>query len=453
MSGHGNPPPPPPPPRFPPASTASSSTGQKNDLGSLCPPPPETTTSQYYHAGSQQQQMYPPQNPASYQMYQYPAGYSYNNVQYQQVHQPMHSGYQYSHQNQHITPQQYNNYHAYPNYASAPPPPPPTRNPATTSTTSNRDNGVTPSNGGKSDTPSPNKATKVDKPKKVNPKMVQKYSGQGLKTITISAPGLRPQKFKICVGNHPDDIKKWIEERKKNFPRTSSLQKGINSSNRDGRQDDNATKRSREGEAEEGKNNSKSQRKEAGENVASLSNLLAGYGSSSSMSDDESTLKIDKSGNHAIVETTTAAKETSEKPSLDTGGLQSRPNRICKYYQRGKCHHGDSCKFLHSDQATTNGNDQRKRKRQAQSDRDKARNDTEQELQILGLANPSHGSRYNNSGGKTITNTSLLHKLLQRDKERERRLTLQLLRFIVDCDYFQNEKKSEKDQDGDEHSR
>ncbi|KAL7500244.1 hypothetical protein ACHAWT_010963 [Skeletonema menzelii] len=430
MSGHGIPPPPP-PRRFPNAAS-SSSAGRKNDVGSLCPPPLQAQASPFHIAGSQQQPMHHPQNPASYQMYQQYPGYSYGNVQYQQVQQPVHSGYQYTPQNQH--------YYAYPNYASAPPPPPPPpRNPPTSNNNINIDNIAIPAST-KSDSPSPHRATQGDKPKKLNPKMAQKYSGQGLKTITISGPGLRPQKFKICVGNHPDDIKKWIEERKKNFPRTSCRQKGVNNRSGDVKQHQTETKRNRGGDVDTNESDDPTkQHNESGENAASLSNLLAGYGSSSSTSDDESTSKKDKSFDLASVETTAAAKAASEKVSEDTNtSIQSRPKRICKYFQRGKCHHGDSCKFLHSNEASSaTRSDQRKRKRQAQSDRDKARNDHEYELQILGLANPSHGS---NLGGKTMTNTSLLHKLLQRDKERERRLTLQLLRYIVDCDYFQSEK-------------
>jgi hypothetical protein len=53
-------------------------------------------------------------------------------------------------------------------------------------------------------------------------------------------------------------------------------------------------------------------------------------------------------------------------------------------------------------------------------------------MRALGLALPVRGNR----NGKAIDNTSLLHKLLRRDKEREHRLTLQLLRYIVDSDHF-----------------
>ena len=49
-----------------------------------------------------------------------------------------------------------------------------------------------------------------------------KFSGSGFKTVTVAVPGCRVQKFKICVGNRPEDIQKWIEERKKRFPRSQA---------------------------------------------------------------------------------------------------------------------------------------------------------------------------------------------------------------------------------------
>lgn len=259
--------------------------------------------------------------------------------------------------------------------------------------------------------------------------MAQKYSGQGLKTITISGPGIRLQKFKICVGNHPDDIKKWIEERRKRFPRSTTT-KNINGSS-ELTNNEIMTKRSREDDTQD---EGKEQKKQCKKATASLSNLLAGYGSSSSLSDDES----------AVVK----VEQVGEDANIEIASEQSQPMRICKYYQRGKCRHGESCKFLHSEKSSllTKNNDQRQKKRQSQSARDKARNDYERELQVLGLANPSHGSRHNSSRGTTITNSSLLLKLLQRDKERERRLSLQLLRYIVDCDYFQSQTKEPKDE-------
>jgi hypothetical protein len=73
-----------------------------------------------------------------------------------------------------------------------------------------------------------------------------------------------------------------------------------------------------------------------------------------------------------------------------------------------------------------------------QGERDRERNRREDELRTLGLAAP----RNRGGGGKSIDGTSLLHKLLRREKERERRLTLQLLRYIVDCDYFRDEDTS-----------
>lgn len=258
-------------------------------------------------------------------------------------------------------------------------------------------------------------------PKKVNPKMAKKYAGRGLKTITISGPGLPTQKFKICVGSHPDDIKKWIEERRKRFPRRDGSHRvGAAGEKRrrqeEGEQNNMARKRTCLDD-----NNNKTKTGDAdgkGTQTGGLSSLLAGYDSSSSQDEGE-----------------ISEKQNEDKTTpLEGGDNAKAPKRLCTYYQRGKCRHGTSCKFLHSESATAAAKDpnQRHKQRELQSARDKARNQYERELQILGLASPS-----GNANGKNVTsNTSLLHKLLQRDKERERRLTLQLLRYIVDNECF-----------------
>lgn len=284
--------------------------------------------------------------------------------------------------------------------------------------------------------------------------MVKKYSGRGLKTITISGPGLRPQKFKICVGDHPDDIKKWIDERKRRFPRRDGSHRTVGDAslslatsgckrNRNDETESNVAKQSCVGDRELIESATTTSSNKLDEN-SGLSSLLEGYDSSSS--DDgnvESKSKTTTADVGPPMEDTIAKSST-----LAVESSQSQPKRICKYHQRGNCRHGDSCKFLHSNDVDEYSPNQRqKQKISSQSDRDKARNRYEEELKMLGLVAPGHGSRYS-GGEKVISSTSLLHKLLQRDKERERRLTLQLLRYIVDCDYFRDGDKSEPVCDG-----
>ena len=281
--------------------------------------------------------------------------------------------------------------------------------------------------------------------------MVQKYAGRGLKTITVSAPGMRPQKFRICVGNHPDDVKEWIEERKRRFPRQK------NSSVEEERREDkefvgsavSSRKRMRddhdgdEGGVETKKaisNNENADEDHDGcrkrANIGGLSSLLAGYDSSSSTEEATSTSKDVHLRSTAT--TTTSMTETT----ITSTDPITPPKRICRHYRRGNCRLGASCKFLHSTDpivvpatgygTTCNSTRRQKNNGQSQSERDKARNRRDEEMRALGLALPVRGNR----NGKAIDNTSLLHKLLRRDKEREHRLTLQLLRYIVDSDHF-----------------
>jgi hypothetical protein len=199
---------------------------------------------------------------------------------------------------------------------------------------------------------------------------------------------------------------------------------------------------------EEPKDGDTSNDEESAAGGGGLSSLLAGYDSSSSQEDGEVSSKPKenlKNGSNGASQSSPEAANANEEATTNTTHSQqkSQPKRICKYYQRGRCRHGTNCNFLHTEPST----EQKQKARLSQSERDKARNAYERELHILGLSTPSHKNRYDKSGAKVINNTSLLHKLLQRDKEREWRMTLQLLRYIVDCDYFQKNGNDDGDKD------
>ncbi|KAL3781110.1 hypothetical protein ACHAWO_013413 [Cyclotella atomus] len=343
--------------------------------------------------------------------------------QFQQVHHPQ-THHTMSQQNygvpmapsdcQMYYPQNFH-YHQY-NYAPPPPPPPP---PPQQKNRNSEADAVKTSNTAK----------------KINPKMAKKYSGRGLKTITISGPGMPTQKFKICVGNHPDDVKKWIEERRKRFPRRdgaacSSTNASVSAS---------STAIGQKRDMEDSRNDAKFKKQCIDgavdatsdtiiKGAGAISSLLAGYASSSSGEEDESDEKQDTK-QEAVNE-----QSQNSNPSIVYAAATSSADqtRVCKFFKRGKCRHGDSCKFLHTDKSKDKHNEDSKRT--LQSEQDKSRRNYECELQALGLVAPGQSRR---NGQRPVNNTSLLNKLLHRDKERERHLTLQLLRYIVDCDFFQ----------------
>jgi len=127
-----------------------------------------------------------------------------------------------------------------------------------------------------------------------------KFSKNGFKSVTIAVPGCPIQRFRICVGNHPEDIRAWIVERKKRFPRSSPPAK---------------------------------QTKQA---PAGISSLLSGYGSSSSSDDESGETK-------AAATPTPSPTETS--PLQSASPVKTKP---CRFFARlGTCKNGDSCRFLH----------------------------------------------------------------------------------------------------------
>lgn len=202
-----------------------------------------------------------------------------------------------------------------------------------------------------------------------------RFSGSGFKTVTVSVPGCRVQRFKICVGNRPEDIKQWITERKKRFPRHRKVE------------DSSSPSEAKEGKEKEGDG---------------ISMLLAGYGSSGS--EDE----VEGASNETKTKTTTGANssnpslvDTKKEKNYPTEAGQSqagRRPRLCRYFARnGKCLNGDNCRFSHENP---------------------------------GSSLPSRRGQKRKRGGRDSSDT-LLRKLLSNDMERESTMAMKMLQFLV----------------------
>jgi hypothetical protein len=331
------------------------------------------------------------------------------------------------------------------------------------------------------------------------------YAGRGLKTVSIQIPGSRNvQRFKICVGNHPDDIKAWIEERKRRFPTRENVENKLQK-----------RKRCREegavvgGDVEEGRNSVGKRREENVEGSSggmresvqeknigmeekvkdmnpchipsmlnSIASLVEGYGSSSDEDDGKTNVEstddaaidheeaVNQQTNSAKVENTTtitidstAHQEKSELPNTPCNStMNSIPpmdhvvdntskykTRQCRYFLRnGTCKNGDTCTYIHDmeqHEAYKKDADARKEK---QSQKDRARNQAKKEMNLI-TSGRREGGLGSGIGGQT-----LLRKLLENDIRRERSLCLQLLRYIADCNYLQ-ERRDVKEEKKDRH--
>mmetsp|Transcript_22776 Transcript_22776/g.34516 ORF Transcript_22776/g.34516 Transcript_22776/m.34516 type:complete len:316 (-) Transcript_22776:118-1065(-) len=206
-----------------------------------------------------------------------------------------------------------------------------------------------------------------------------KFSRSGFKTVTVAIPGCPVRRYRICVGNNPEDVRKWISERRKNFPRSPNS----------------TLKTSPSG---------------------AFNSLLDGYGSSSSENDDEGSK-----------EKAQAQQENDERPTKDSVASSSRdnkhapsfdnnsPTRLCRFFARnGKCRKGNSCSFLHESLT---------------SDR-------------VDISRSNH--RLTSRRKTASTSSSLLQKLLRTDAQRESYLTIQLLKYLVNCNFLQEQRLSEK---------
>lgn len=263
------------------------------------------------------------------------------------------------------------------------------------------------------------------------------YAGRGLKTVQIQVPGSRQaQKFKICVGDHPDDIQKWIEERKKRFPSRANIEKKM-MKNKRGRSEgavvdtgsDSPNKKTCLEQPKE-----KVVEEEKVIPASSISTLIAGYGSSSDEEDikkqETKELVCETIGESNIVSTETPPNDVDTKSNFKT--------KQCRYFLRnGTCKNGDNCTYIHDIEKHEEYKANADIRKERQSKRDRARNEAKKEMDILTTGRSQQNNRTKNNAAAGQT---LLRKLLQNDIRRERTLTLQLLRYIVDCNYLQKQR-------------
>jgi CCCH-type zinc finger/Nuclear fragile X mental retardation-interacting protein 1 (NUFIP1) len=302
-----------------------------------------------------------------------------------------------------------------------------------------------------------------------------KFSTNGFKTITVTIPGCKVQKFRICVGNHPDDIAKWIADRKKKFPRQNVNPSSINASSaiENKQQSLHGTSNGTPGSIMETNTTitaSTMDTKVDPSNVQSsstavgISSLLVGYESdSSNASDDEEgevveatteTVNVEsndnkhsghrlENGEEEIVNdatSTTLIRETDIVASQQVDeeneqSIQTSSNhrtKICRYFARtGTCRNGMNCTFLH-DTGTEKESIHKLKTVDNNTSNNNITNGTTSSILFPGnkkLQLPT--SSYNNG------EPSLLRKLLNEDIRRERVLTIKLLKYIVQMNFFQ----------------
>ena len=232
-----------------------------------------------------------------------------------------------------------------------------------------------------------------------------KFSGEGLKEVEVTVPGCQTQRFEVCVGNDAENVKKWIEERKRNWPSRANVARKAAEKKR--RFDEGAVSGDQGAHSKKAKWDQsyleKSKNNAEEKEVNGLTSLVADYGSSESDEDeDEEKAKGQCKPKKESAPPSTATATSPELDSIAKNSTSKHNQRHCRFFLRGKCNNGDKCSFLHDIDAQIAN--KKKQKGKTSREQDKGQ--------------------------------SLLRKLLDSDVRRETSLTLQCLRYIQDCNFY-----------------
>lgn len=291
-------------------------------------------------------------------------------------------------------------------------------------------------------------------------------SGNGYQKVTVAIPGCKPQSFTVCVGNDPKDVRKWIQERRANYPTKARIRLKEQQKQATDKAITYITPSASFPQTTHAANNIANSLNALSETSSHqkktvLGSLLAGYDSSSSTgSNDEK----EKDDNHespfhhspfppterttgTINVTVTGENLKASNTSIEFPASylsNTHLKKTCRYFLRGKCLRGKECAFLHGDTvrtAFTEAASEAEVRPKSVDNRITKRSIEEQQQPENDNKQGTHQEKKKarRPPRTTCTSNTLLRKMLENDIKREACITLQLLRYIVQSNFFDDQ--------------
>ena len=237
------------------------------------------------------------------------------------------------------------------------------------------------------------------------------FSGTGLKDIEVEVEGQK-KKFKVLVGTSPEEVEQWREERRKRFP---------SAANKQAKQAELEKVRSLGGVEATPNGGGKGKGKDKGSSSDIGGKQESGGGDVGSAHQEH---------NHGSVPETTSESAIgtgSSAGAASVGGGGPVKTTLCQYFTRGRCKHGEDCRYVHDKAAQSSYAEQRrKRQKMSASELEQLERMEHAKKGKLFLPRPL-------AGGERGT---LLKRLLQDDISSEENIILQCFRYITASNFF-----------------
>eukprot|EP00624_Nannochloropsis_granulata_P003469 evm.model.NODE_27573_length_56350_cov_23.676434.8 len=288
-----------------------------------------------------------------------------------------------------------------------------------------------------------------------------KYRGNGFRVLKVEG-----RSFRILVGNAPEEVEQWREDRRKNFPTAENVAKRREEMRGGGRggRGGGGKKRPRAEEVEEGRGGSKHARAECGGGLLGLGEAYASEGEREQEVLENEEAALATVVRTAVEEEADVAMRTSllygvcraylrnqcplsaarcryrHGPTKGGGGLM-----YCRFFTKpgGGCHHGEGCQFVH-DLPLKEELERWVVERRAQKEREAGGGEGEVECgkKRPGKTMTQQQQQQQQSAARATAaagpsrELTLLKRLLGMEVEKETKLVLGCIRYLVEENFF-----------------